>query len=128
MRTGATVGRALAFGGIRARLAAILLSRGNGTATVGVGTFFLDGFSHGFLPPPEIFVSLPEPFFDATSWIEVEEPRRVVILNALDRHGCIGFRCQKGCCRKKDSTGHPVSNLGKVGSALTIKIQGSTIK
>jgi len=63
--------------------------------------------------------------FDAMSWIEVEKPRQFVVLHALV--GCVGSGA-KPCCRKKQSIGHPVSNLGKVGSALTIKIEGSTIK
>src|SRR6185312_8644120 len=88
------------------------------------GHTFLGLLQPWFLPPPEIFVSSPEPLFDAMSWIEVEKPRRFVVLHALV--GCVGSGA-KPCCRKKQSIGHPVSNLGKVGSALTIKIEGSTI-
>jgi hypothetical protein len=46
MWTGASVSAAAAFSGVGASLTAILLSGGNRTNTVGVGTTILDVFGH----------------------------------------------------------------------------------
>lgn len=49
MRTGTAVVGAAAFSGVGASLAAILLSSGDGTSALRVGTTFLGGFGHNGL-------------------------------------------------------------------------------